>query len=97
MRWWVYKSKATAHLGVVSFLIELLLAIAAAIVRYLLEIPLIWLGESVWWMVTLGKHAPQWDRHRWPRDGRCVLLSEISFWIGALTAVLIGLGVRALL
>lgn len=80
-----------------SFLLDMLASLAATVVRNLLEIPLIWLGDTVWWTATLGKHRPQWDLPHHRLGGTCVLLAEIRFWIGAITAVLIGLGVRALL
>ena len=66
------------------------------ILRFAIEVPLIWLGEIVRWAVTLGKHKPRWDCYSGEPGGAFVLLSEISLWIGLATAAAIGLGIKAI-
>ncbi len=77
-----------------TVLLEILCSLLGAILRVLIEVPFVWLGEVVRWAVTLGRHQPQWDCHTSERGGTFALLYEISFWIGAVTATLIGLAVK---
>jgi len=63
---------------------------------YAIEIPLIWLGEIVLWILTLGRRQPQWDCHAGEGGGAFVLLSTISLWVGLATAIAIVLTVQLL-
>lgn len=77
-----------------SIILEMLGAILLAFIRIAIEVPIIWLGEIVRWAITLGRHKPAWDCHLSKHGGAFVLLSEISFWIGAVTASGIGLVIK---
>lgn len=72
-----------------SIILEMLGAILLALIRIV-----IWLGEIVQWAITLGRHKPAWDCHLSKHGGAFVLLSEISFWIGAVTAAVTGLIIK---
>ena len=41
-----------------------------------------WTGEIVLFIVTLGKHKPQWDLYTKKTTGRFVIFSESVLWIG---------------
>ncbi len=77
-----------------SIILEILGAILLAFIRIAIEVPIIWLGEIVRWAITLGRHKPAWDCHLSKHGGAFVLLSEISFWIGAVTAAVTGLIIK---
>jgi hypothetical protein len=77
-----------------SIILEMLGAILLALIRSAIEVPFIWLGEIVRWAITLGRYKPVWDCHLRKHGGAFVLISEISFWIGAVTAAGIGLLIK---
>jgi hypothetical protein len=79
-----------------GIIIEILGTTLLAFIRSVIEVPFIWLGEIVRWAITLGRHKPAWDCHLSKHGGAFVLLSEISFWIGAVTAAGIGLIIKYL-
>jgi hypothetical protein len=78
-----------------GILLEIVGGLLVACMRAVIEVPLIWLGEVVRWMVTLGRHQPRWDCYLEERGGAFVLLSEISLWIGLVTAAAIGLCIKS--
>ena len=47
----------------------------------------VWTGEAVLWVVTLGRHAPQWDRGLQPD---ALALESLSFWVGFAFWVVVG-------
>lgn len=53
------------------------------LIMVVLEVPIIWTGEVVLWALTLGRHKPRWDCYELEPAGAWVLLSELSFWVGA--------------
>ena len=79
-----------------SIILDILSELLLAFIRIAIEVPLIWLGEIVRWAVTLGQHKPRWDCYTDEYGGAFVLLSEISLWIGAVTATAIGLVIKLL-
>ena len=48
-------------------------------IEWIVEILFIWIGEAVLWVVTLGRHHPNWSAARQLGWGA---MQEISFWIG---------------
>lgn len=78
-----------------SLLFEIVGRILLGVIHVMVEVPLIWLGEIVWWAVTLGRHQPRWDCYTEEYGGDGVLLSRISFGIGAVSVAALGLCVKA--
>lgn len=77
-----------------SALLDVFGELLLAALRIVVQVPLIWLGEIVRWAVTLGRHEPRWDCYTHESGGTFVLLSEISFWIGAFAAAGIGVLIK---
>jgi hypothetical protein len=79
-----------------SIILDILGELLIAFIRFAIEVPLIWLGEIARWGISLGRHKPRWDCYTEEYGGAFVLLSDISLWIGAITATTIGLGIKLL-
>jgi len=56
--------------------------IIQAIFEFIVEIFLVWTGEIILYVVTLGKHKPRWNLYTDERPVRFVLFSELSCWLG---------------
>ena len=80
----------------VSMVLDILSELVATVLRMLLEIPVTWTGEVVCWAASLGNHRPRWDCESDGYAGSFTLLSEVSFWIGALTIGIIGSAIKML-
>jgi hypothetical protein len=78
-----------------SVILEVIANAFLLVIRYLLEIPIIWIGEITLWCITLGARKPRWDCHIADGGGDYVFLSEASFWIGVATVCVIGLAIKA--
>lgn len=63
-------------------MIRLIIEVVAELIIGLIEIPIIWTGEAALWALTFGRHKPRWDCHA-GEGGAFVVLSEMSFWVGA--------------
>ena len=55
--------------------------------RVVADVFFIWTGEAVLWVVTLGRHAPQWDRGF---QSDALELEILSFWVGSLFWIGVG-------
>ena len=47
----------------------------------------VWTGEAVLWVVTLARHAPQWDLSF---QSGTLALEMLSFWVGFVFWVVVG-------
>lgn len=65
------------------------------LIQTLIEIPLIWTGEIVLFVATFGRHQPRWDAYTHEGGSDFVFLSELSFWIGFITLIAVGLCIKA--
>jgi hypothetical protein len=79
-----------------NVIFNILCELLISFIHIAIETPFVWLGEIVRWGVTLGRHKPRWDCYTEEYGGAFVLLSEISFWIGVVTAAAFGLGLKFL-
>jgi len=77
-------------------LLSALTEILVAFFRTVIEIPIIWIGEIVLFLVTFGRHKPRWDRYLDSGGSDWVFLSEMSFWIGIAAICAIGGGIKLL-
>jgi hypothetical protein len=62
----------------------IMFGIVKFIVRLIIEIPLIWTGEILLFLFTIGYHKPRWDLYLNDSAEKFVLFSEISLWVGIL-------------
>ena len=61
---------------------EIALDIVKAIGKLFIECFLIWTGEIVLFIITLGKHKPKWDLYAEAKPQKFVIFTEISLWLG---------------
>ena len=64
-----------------SILFAVVGGILLILVHALIEIPIIWVGEIVLFIVSFGRHKPRWDCYTYERGSDFAFLSETSFWI----------------
>ncbi len=62
----------------------------ASLFEALIQVPVIWVGEIVLFLITLGRHKPRWDIYMDTGGGDFAFLSEMSFWIGVIAICGIG-------
>jgi hypothetical protein len=62
----------------------------------LIEVPIIWIGEIVLFLITFGRHKPRWDVYLYTGGGDFAFLSELSFWIGIVAVCGIGGAIKLL-
>jgi len=77
-----------------SFIFEIIGDILISLLRFVVEIPVIWIGEIILFLMTLGKHKPRWDVYIHDGGGDFVFLSEMSFWIGIVALCGIGIAIK---
>lgn len=77
-------------------LFSVIAEILVAFFRTVVEIPIIWIGEIVLFLVTFGRHKPRWDRYLDSGGSDWGFLSEMSFWIGLVALCGIGGGIKLL-
>lgn len=65
-----------------------------SLIQTLLEVPIIWVGEIVLFLVSLGRHKPRWDTYLDSGGGEYAFLSQVSFWVGLTTICAIGGAVK---
>lgn len=70
-------------------------AIVMSVIQALIEVPIIWVGESVLFLITFGRHKPRWDFYN-SGGGDFAFLSEMSFWIGAIAICGVGATIKAM-
>jgi len=73
-----------------NLVLEVLANTLVFLLRIIVEIPVMWVGEITLFLVTLGRHKPRWDVYTAEGGGDFAFLSERSFWIGAATICCIG-------
>ena len=78
-----------------SALAEFVAMLLLTLLEFLIVVPMIWIGEIVLFLATLGRHAPRWDIYN-HRGGTFVFLSTMSFWIGIVFSCGIGVAVKAI-
>jgi hypothetical protein len=61
-----------------------------SLIQTLIEVPIIWVGEIVLFLVSFGRHKPRWDIYLDSGGGDFVFLSELSFWVGIVAICGIG-------
>ena len=77
-----------------SVIFEIIGDILITALRFVVEIPVIWIGEIVLYLLTLGKHKPRWDVYIHDGGGDFAFLSEASFWIGIITLCGTGMAIK---
>jgi len=86
-------------LGDMDILYTLLAIIALIIIRLLFGTPIIWIGEMVLFLVTLGRYKPQWNYLTRPTGVITGILkpnSNFSGIIGILSLCIIGLAIKCI-
>jgi hypothetical protein len=78
----------------VEFLIEIILELVIALIQLLVVIPIIWIGEFALFIFSFGSHKPRWDCYINLGGGLFEFLFTISFFIGLLTIIIIGLLIK---
>lgn len=66
---------------------EIIFEIVSFIFRLVFDIIMVWTGEIVLFIITLGRHRPRWDQYTSETFGRFVVFTEISLWIGVLLGI----------
>jgi hypothetical protein len=61
---------------------RLLEEIGKTLFRIIFGCLMIWTGEIVLYLVTIGRHKPRWDMYLGDSPVRYVIFSEICFWLG---------------
>ena len=61
---------------------NILIDIISILFRLIFDALLMWTGEVILFLVTIGKHKPRWDFYTNDSPIRFVIFSEISLWIG---------------
>ncbi len=63
-------------------MVDFIFEIIKAIVYVVLSLWCAWTGEIVLFIITFGRHKPQWDLYTKKPTGRFVIFSESVLWIG---------------
>jgi hypothetical protein len=66
--------------------IGLVINIIISIFELVIQIPLILIGETIIWILTLGKYKPY--NNILNKSGYNVLISSLSFWIGLISVIM---------
>lgn len=77
-----------------GFIFSIVGEVILSFLRWLIQIPLIWIGEIMLFLVTFGRHKPRWDSYAAEGGGHFVFLSEMSFWIGIITVCGTGAAIK---
>lgn len=75
-------------------MLTILAEMVLSMLRYLVEIPLIWIGEIVRFLVSFGRHEPRWDAYVESSGSDFAFFYNLSLWIGIFTVCGIGGAVK---
>jgi len=71
--------------------------VVLGLLRFLIEIPLVWIGELTLFLFSFGRHKPRWDMYSRDGGGRFAFFSEMSLWVGIIAVCGIGGTIKMLL
>lgn len=80
-----------------SVAVEILEVVARFTFWLLVDVVAVVTGEAVLWALTFGRRKPRWDLYTSERPRGFVVLSELSFWVGIASWVLLIVSARHLL
>jgi len=66
----------------IDVLEDIILEVLSFIFRIVFEIIMVWTGEIILYIITLGKRRPRWDLYNKDTFPRFAVFTEISCWIG---------------
>ncbi len=75
-------------------LVSAITGLVMALFQFLIEVPVIWVGEIALYLITLGHHKPRWDAYLDTGGGDFAFLSQMSFWIGVIAICGIGSAIK---
>ena len=61
---------------------EIIFGVSRFLGKFLLEIPIMWTGEIVLFLFSLGKRKPRWNLYADESGNRFVIFTDISLWLG---------------
>jgi hypothetical protein len=62
---------------------EILFGTIKFIGRVIFEIPFIYTGEILLYLLSFGRRKPRWDIYANDAASKFVIFTEVSFWLGA--------------